>query len=519
MPTNDFLPFGSAVGANVSTQAEYAALAARANGFTAGTAVSKQLNKAWRQSSVMSATLAQFIADQSGNDVLDDGNLATIQTNLGLAIKAAIASGIPYATQVQAEAGTSTTTVMSPLRVFQAIAKVVTQATESSFGWLKIATQALVNAGADDATAVTPKKLAAAIQNQALTAFTTAGSTGSLTLTPAPAIQAYATPLRFRVKFSLASAGADTLNVSGLGPKNLKQYDSTGAKVPAVFAATQLADVEYDGTDFVVLDQLPSASISYGVRGARSNLKVSASGSSSVVSIAADELTLKAADGTYVTISAVAVSASFAVAGYSGPNLGGLDAGAANSQTIATWYAVYVAWNKTTGERIGLLSLNGTAPALPTGFTHYARVSWCRPDSTANKYPLNYSQVDDRAQWRVGANISATLIMAQGVQGAVYGTPTFSAVSVSPFVPPSASVISCTLHNTNGGTGAITAPSAAYGGYDSTTNLCPLVATGPSGVGLNMNISALMVLESGSVYYASSSSSGALCCNGWVDSL
>jgi hypothetical protein len=159
MPTNDFLPFGSAAGANVSTQAEYAALAARANGFTAGTAVSKQLNKAWRQSSVISASLAQFIADQSGNDVLDDGNLATIQTNLGLAIKAAVASGIPYATQTEAEAGTSTTKVMSPLRVYQAIAKVVTQATEAAFGWLKISTQAQVNAGIDDTTAVTPKKL------------------------------------------------------------------------------------------------------------------------------------------------------------------------------------------------------------------------------------------------------------------------------------------------------------------------------------------------------------------------
>lgn len=431
----------------------------------------------------------------------------------------ATAGILKLATSPQALAGTDDSTAITPLKLAQKLANFLGQATEAAFGWLKIATQALVNAGADDATAVTPKKLAAAIQNQALTAFTTAGSTGSLTLTPAPAIQAYATPLRFRVKFSLASAGADTLNVSGLGPKNLKQYDSTGAKVPAVFAATQLADVEYDGTDFVLLDQLPSASISYGVRGARSNLKVSASGSSSVVSITADELTLKAADGTYVTISAVAVSASFAVAGYSGPNLGGLDVGAANSQTIATWYAVYVAWNKTTSERIGLLSLNGTAPTLPAGFTHYARVSYCRPDSTGNKYPLNYSQVNDHAQWRVGANISATLIMAQGVQGAASGTPTFSAVSVSPFVPPSASAISCTLHNTNGGTGAITAPSGAYGGYDSTTNLCPLVATGPTGVSLNMNVSAVMALESANIYYASSSNTGALCCNGWVDNL
>lgn len=97
-------------------------------------------------------------------------------------------------------------------------------------------------------------------QAQSVTAFTTAGVSTALTLTPVPAITAYAANQRFRLKLSQASTGADTINVSGLGAKSLKQYDSTGAKIPAVFAVGQLADVEYDGTDFVILDQLPSSS-------------------------------------------------------------------------------------------------------------------------------------------------------------------------------------------------------------------------------------------------------------------
>lgn len=96
-------------------------------------------------------------------------------------------------------------------------------------------------------------------QTQAVTAFTTSGSAGTLTLSPVPAIQAYTTPLRFRVKFSQNSTGTDTINISGRGAISLKQYDTTGAKVAAVFALGQLADVEYDGTDAVLLDQLPSA--------------------------------------------------------------------------------------------------------------------------------------------------------------------------------------------------------------------------------------------------------------------
>ena len=63
------------------------------------------------------------------------------------------------ATQPEAEAGAVQGRWMSPLRVAQAIGKKVAQATESILGVAKVATQVLVNAGADDSTIVTPKKL------------------------------------------------------------------------------------------------------------------------------------------------------------------------------------------------------------------------------------------------------------------------------------------------------------------------------------------------------------------------
>lgn len=67
--------------------------------------------------------------------------------------------GIVLADQVEAENGADNTKPMTSLRVFQAIRKVVTQASEAAFGWLKIASQDQVNAGSDDTTAVTPKKI------------------------------------------------------------------------------------------------------------------------------------------------------------------------------------------------------------------------------------------------------------------------------------------------------------------------------------------------------------------------
>ena len=99
-----------------------------------------------------------------------------------------------------------------------------------------------------------------ALQAQAYTAFTSAGAAPTYTLSPAPALTAYAAGQRFRVKFHAATTGAATLAVSGLAATAIKQYDSTGNKVDPVIAANQLVDCEYDGTNWVLLDPLPAAS-------------------------------------------------------------------------------------------------------------------------------------------------------------------------------------------------------------------------------------------------------------------
>jgi hypothetical protein len=84
---NDFLPFAVGGSANVTPQAVYAAdTTLTQGGFQSGLAKSPDLNKVWRQSSIMSAVLAQFIVDQSGQNAVDDGTTATLEANLLLAI-------------------------------------------------------------------------------------------------------------------------------------------------------------------------------------------------------------------------------------------------------------------------------------------------------------------------------------------------------------------------------------------------------------------------------------------------
>lgn len=82
MAANNFKPFATGNGANVTSQADYEALAALLTGFQSGKASSAQINKALRQSSTMAYVLAQFIADSASVDVLDNGAPATILASL-----------------------------------------------------------------------------------------------------------------------------------------------------------------------------------------------------------------------------------------------------------------------------------------------------------------------------------------------------------------------------------------------------------------------------------------------------
>lgn len=95
------------------------------------------------------------------------------------------------------------------------------------------------------------------LQTQGKTAATSAGAAPAFTVATNPAYDALAAGQRMRVKFHAAgTTGSNTLNRDGLGAKKIVQYDYSGTKVSATVVAGMLADVEYDGTDFVILNPL-----------------------------------------------------------------------------------------------------------------------------------------------------------------------------------------------------------------------------------------------------------------------
>ena len=96
MAQNDFLPFAIGAGQNVMSQADYqAAFAAGfvAAGFATGIAPSAQCNKVWRQATVIAATLAQFMCDTLGEDILDNNDTAALLDQLKRSVGIGAATG------------------------------------------------------------------------------------------------------------------------------------------------------------------------------------------------------------------------------------------------------------------------------------------------------------------------------------------------------------------------------------------------------------------------------------------
>lgn len=407
------------------------------------------------------------------------------------------------------------------------------------------------------------KALTGLVRSQILTAVTTAGTAPAFTLAPSPAIDEYAANQRFRVKFSASAINA-TLNVSGKGPKDLKQYDSSGNKVGTVVATGQLADVEYDGTDWVVRDPLPVAVQQSGIQGAAKNLLGWADGVSSTVNYWLDEHTVLDGSGNYKSGRNLSLAINLTIAG-----VNGLDSGvvAANSwystwdiynPTTSTWSgiaalcpvlagntaagsAIVTGLSSTASMRVGMPVAGGSFPSgtviksvdsgsqvtltqkaasvgtgvslrfvydpvMPGGYTSKARVGMVLTDGTANKYPLAFFQTGRRVQYKLaaGTNVPVAPLMATGVMAR------YTPISAVNFVPPTATRITGTLYN--------------IGNFE--------VSVTPNGVGITPIASVYqpggngafvsqfdMLLESPNIHGYIQAATGTISCTGWEDTL
>lgn len=161
MATNEILQFASTnTGTNLLTQAEYAADAQRTTGNQPGIARSKLVNKSLRQTSLLAAGLAEFIADYQANNVTDSLTPQNIADYLAAAITAAFPAAtetlqgkVELATNAEVQVGSDTSRAITPAGLSSRTA------TETRSGVIEIATSAEAVSGVSDSVTITPLKL------------------------------------------------------------------------------------------------------------------------------------------------------------------------------------------------------------------------------------------------------------------------------------------------------------------------------------------------------------------------
>jgi hypothetical protein len=202
-------------------------------------------------------------------------------------------------------------------------------------------------------------------------------------------------------------------------------------------------------------------------------------------------------------VANVAVSLDISAAG-----AGGLDTGTVAASTI---YFKWLIYDPSTSTVAGLYSLSSTTPTMPTGYTCKALVGMDITDGTANKYLLNSVQYGNVWTLKVGGNVSGYPALISGAAGAIGDVgvptaPTWVSASLTAWVPSIASQVKVFLAS-SGGSGAMVAPSAAYGAYNSTTNPPPLVQA-IGGIARSAETANITLETTASLQYASN---GATC--------
>lgn len=212
----------------------------------------------------------------------------------------------------------------------------------------------------------------------------------------------------------------------------------------------------------------------------------------SKIDVLADQVIMLSAAGLAIFATIVSFTIDTNTVGVAN----GLDTG---SRAANSLYNIFIISDGTNTR--GLASLSTTAPVLPSGFTALFRAGAMLTDGSGNF--IKSKQVGNRTQYQASRAMSTV------------SSPTLTAVSVSSFVPPTATRIQLGMNDNSPGQLAVIAPNnTAYSGI-LLSPLPPLYSGGTS----TQNVFAYgdIVLESTNIFAAIASGILTPWCYGWVD--
>jgi hypothetical protein len=287
-------------------------------------------------------------------------------------------------------------------------------------------------------------------------------------------------------------------------------------KIAEIAADGSVTDVRVTHPDFATVAALNEAINRTSIQGAFKNLQIDALGVNNYnCVITADEVVLENDSNQYLTVRAInkTVNANGVV---------GAPLSIMSARATSTWYYRWL-WYNTVNGLTATLDLSSTAPTAPTGYTasDYKALlpGACRTDATGSSYLLQITTRGKRSQYvvKAGSNVPAYPLAVSGVQGTMAATIVYVAVSVSSFIPPTASILNGVLQNNY--SSATLGMTAIASNPDITT----FASSGFFFVGINGGATGQtfvsLLLESASVYFSGGAAGSAFQVIGWEDEL
>lgn len=245
----------------------------------------------------------------------------------------------------------------------------------------------------------------------AINTLTAVAGTDTITASTSPAITAYVAGQSFRfVAAGTNTTGIPTLNINGLGAKNITRNGTSGI-VPGDIRSGSVVTVTYDGTQFQITGIVGAS----GVIGYGRNVNSVLVNQGPTIPLTADEIILQdALGGVPYKFKNVSLSNNISTGGV----INGFDTGTAPANGFA---AVYWMYNPTTGV-LGTLSTNATsvkAPeiyaggAAPSGFTVSALAA-VLPLGTVNATYAPFVLTDRKVDFLITTILSSSSFIGVG---------------------------------------------------------------------------------------------------------
>jgi hypothetical protein len=347
------------------------------------------------------------------------------------------------------------------------------------------------------------------------------GTANALTLTPSPAITSYTPGSIFTFQAGATpNSGATTVAISGL--TTLAVQVGGAACVGGEIAANKWYYLLVDASGTTV--QLISLSISIPLSAAQGGTGT-ITGVGTVVGayrnwvatsvgvnnlncvVSADEIVLENSANLYYT--ARAVSLTINANGSVGAPLSIMQARAAS-----TFYYIWV-WRNASLGVTATLDNSSSSPTAPTGYVsgdYKARMPGPQlTDGSGTKYLMQQKTVGKYTEYipLSGSNVATYLQIASGSGVGSISVPTWVAIGLTSYVPPTALAggrVVGTLMQGTASNAAMVAPNNQYGPYNSNTNQPPCVSVlTVTNVGLTMPFN--FIIESNNIYWANNGQS------------